>query len=340
MLYLQPQLPTLVAPLEVSHSEAESAARCGFQHQLGYRERWSRPFNPESAAGQGIAWHEVLEAHYKIIQGYQQAREKEGHPWWTFDQELALAAADYAVRQVIKRHSETSETLGELISWMYAGYVAYWGADPDWRIIDVERAGKVPLNPPISKDYSSLFGKLHEFDNSDASEDFLFKYRADLIIEENGRLWLVDHKSCHNFPTQLDMDFDSQVDRYTWALRQEGLPIYGQLFSQTRRRMLKKAQPLDERHRRPHTYRSSRELDVIASDLFRTVYARYEQQIGMEKFQDWSPQVAPLDAPRQMSSRHCSHLCDLTEACLSGRKGNDSRQFLTEEGFRQDFTRH
>lgn len=323
----------------VSHSEAESAARCGFQHQLGYRERWTRPQNPDSAAGQGVAWHEVLEAHYKVIQNYQRIAELAGRPWWTFNQEVALEEAHRQVQPVIKRHQERSESLGELISWMYAGYVAYWGADPDWRIVDVERAGQVPLNPPISKDYSSLFGKIHEFDNSDASEDFMFKYRADLIIEENGKLWLVDHKSCHNFPTQFDLDFDSQVDRYTWALRQEGVPIYGQLFSQARRRMLKKAQPLDERHRRPRTYRTPKELDVIAADLFRTVYARYADQLGLEQY-TIHPEAPPRDAARQMSSRHCSHLCDLTEACLAGRKGKDSRQFLVEEGFAQNFTRH
>lgn len=339
MLYLQPQLPELVAPLVVSHSEAESAARCGFQHQLGYRERWSRPQNPDSAAGQGVAWHEVLEAHYKVIQQHQQAAENSGHPWWTFDQEWALEEARIEVQSIIDRLTEASESLGELISWMYAGYVAYWGADPDWRIVDVERAGKVPLNPPVSKDYSSLFGKIHEFDNSDASEDFMFKYRADLIIEENGRLWLVDHKSCFNFPSQMDMDFDSQVDRYTWALREEGVLIYGQLFSQARRRMLKTPQALDQRHRRPRTYRTPKELDVIAADLFRTVYARYADQLGLEQYAR-HPETAPRDAARQMSSRHCSHLCDLTEACLAGRKGNDSRQFLAEEGFRQDFTRH
>lgn len=338
MLYLQPQLPALEAPLVVSHSEAESAARCGLQHQLGYRERWSRPQNPDSAAGQGVAWHEVMEAHYKVIRDHQRACEEEGRPWWTFDQAAALESARFWVQEVIARHTERSEDLGQLLSWMYAGYVAYWGADPDWRIIDVERAGQVPLNPAISLEYQALPLRGVGY-GLDASQQFLFKYRADLIIEENGRLWLVDHKSCHNFPTQMDLDFDSQVDRYTWALRQEGVPIYGQLFSQARRRMLKKPQALEERHRRPRTYRTPRELDVIADDLFRTVYNRYAEQLGLEQYAI-HPEVAPRDAPRQMSSRHCSHLCDLTEACLAGRKGGDARQFLVEEGFAQDFRRH
>lgn len=338
MLYLQPQLPELQTPIVVSHSEAESAARCAFQHQLQYRERWAREFNPESAAGKGIAWHEILEIHYRVIQSAQLARESQGRPWWTFDQEATLEVARGLVKAAIDRFSDISEELGELLSWMYGGYVRHWGADPDWRIIDVERAGQVPLNPPISEDYEPLPLYANQ-SPADASEQFQFKYRADLVVEENGRLWLVDHKSVANFPTQFDLDFDSQVDRYTWALRQEGLRVHGAIFSQARRRMLKKAQPLDERHRRPRTSRTPRELDVIAADLFRTVYARYADQLGLEQYAA-HPEVAPRDAPRSTSARHCSFLCDMTEPCLAGRKGTDSRQFLVEEGFTQNFTRH
>jgi hypothetical protein len=333
--YLQPQLPPIQSPIVVSNSEVESAARCPFQHQLGYRERWTRgPFNPESAAGQGIAWHEVMEAHYLVIQGFQQRAEEAGRPWWDFNHEDALESARYAAQILIARFTEMSEDLGQLISWMYAGHVAHWGVDPEWRIIDVERAGQVPLNPAAAGYLGNFFSP---FDN--AVGLFEFKYRADLIIEERGRLWLVDHKSVGNFPNQLDLDFDPQIDRYTWALRQEGVPIYGQLFNQARRKMLKRAQTLEERHRRPRTHRTDRELDSIANDLLRIIHARYEQQARIEG-RSIHPEVPPIDAPRQVSARHCSFLCDFTEACLSGRKGNDSRQYLVELGMAQSFVRH
>jgi PD-(D/E)XK nuclease superfamily protein len=255
-------------------------------------------------------------------------------PWWDFNHEDALVEARERIQPLIDRFVGMSEDLGMLMSWMYAGHVAAWGVDEEWRIIDVERAGQVPLNPPAA-DHLGNF--LSPFDN--AVGLFEFKYRADLIVEERGRLWLVDHKSVGNFPSQLDLDFDPQIDRYTWALRQEGVPIYGQLFNQARRKMLKRAQTVEERHRRPRTHRTDRELDSIANDLLRIIHARYEQQIRLEG-RSAHPEVAPVDAPRQASSRHCSYLCDFTEACLSGRKGNDSRQYLVELGMTQNFTRH
>jgi hypothetical protein len=336
MQFLQPQLPPLQAPVVVSNSEVESAARCDFQHQLGYRERWTKgPFNPQSAAGQGIAWHEVLEEHYRTVQDFQQAAEARGLPWWSFDQEKCLREAHRRIQPLIAKFVEMSLELGELISWMYAGHVGHWGVDPDWRIIDVERAGEVPLSPPASSEVPSLFRGTQ----TSAHLDFRFKYRADLIIEERGKLWLVDHKSVGNFPNQLDLDFDPQIDRYTWALRQEGVPIFGQLFSQARRKMLKRAQTLEERHRRPRTYRTDAELDSIANDLFQVIYTRYAQQLRVES-RSIHPEGAPRDAPRQPSARHCSFLCDFTEACLAGRKGSDSRDYLVELGMTQNFTRH
>lgn len=340
MEFLKPQLPTLSAPITVSNSEAESAARCAFQHQLQYRERWTRDFNPESAAGKGIAWHEILEGHYRCIQHAQHQAEEAGEPWWAFDQEEALREAKAVAQMVIRDYEKKSLELGELLSWMYAGYVDQWGADPDWRILDVERAGDVDLSPEAARWLPPLIGK----DGPTAVGQFRFKYRVDLLIEENGKIWVVDHKSCHNFPSELDLDFDAQFDRYTWALRQEGLNVYGQMYNQARRRMLKRQQTTDERHRRPRTHRTPRELDKIAEDLFRSIYARYAQQVDLEATADVlresDPEMPPVDAPRQTSSRHCAHLCDFTEACLAGRKGNDSRLFLAEEGFRQSFVRH
>lgn len=348
MDYLQPQLPPLQRPHIVSHSEAEAAARCSLQHQLGYRERWSRPFNPGSAAGRGIAWHEVMEAHYRVIQSAQLAQEAAGRPWWTFDQTAALGIARTVVDGIIDRFEAIDEELGGLLAWMYAGYVQQWGADPDWRILEVERAGVVPLAPPGASLVPSVIGPFPRLGS--AITDFHFKYRIDLLVEENGRIWLVDHKSVANFPSQMDLDFDSQVDRYTWALQLEGFPVYGAIFSQARRKMLKRAQTLDERHRRPRTHRTPRELNVIAEDLFETIYARYDQQSRVEWNRSATPghagqvvvptTVPPADSPRSTSSRHCSFLCDFTEACLAGRKGADSRQYLVEEGFRQNFDRH
>lgn len=347
--YTQPELPDLTRPITVSHSEAETAARCPFQHQLAYRERWSRPASPDSAAGKGVAWHAVLETHYKAVKAAQDANEAAGRPWWDLDEAEVLAEARAAVTPVLATYSQASAELGELLSWMYAGHAQYWGADLEWRIIDVERTGEVALAPPAASELPSLFNPAE-----DASGDFRFKYKADLVIAIANRLYLVDHKSVFNFPSQMDLDFDSQFDRYNWALVQEGVPIFGQFHNQARRRITKKAQPLHERFRRPPgTHRTPAELDGYAADLFLTVYWRYAQlteqedraadavALASEQYgTDVSGMMRPVDAPRVRSSRHCSHLCDMAEACLHGSKGGDTRAFLAEEGFAQDFTRH
>lgn len=62
-----------------------------------------------------------------------------------------------------------------------------------------------------------------------------FRFIIDLIVRENGQLWLVDHKTVKNW---MDPDFhllDAQLARYAWCAEQKGYaPIAGVIYNELR----------------------------------------------------------------------------------------------------------
>lgn len=304
----------------VSYSEISSARRCAFQHQLGYHERWAKPRGDEmSPSAIGTAWHLIMESHYKMIQDYQREAAEERGSWQRFNHRNALESAENLVEDDIRQVDSLEAQ--NLLRWMYGGYVLHHGADPLWRILDVEVSGHTLLYP----------GEATAMKFRDAV-GFNLKYRIDLMIEFQGKTWIVDHKSFRNAPSQLDLDFDPQFDLYTWAMRNEGVPVFGQIYNGTRRYRTQKPQPLSERHVRQMTHRNDTELDTIARDAYLSIRTRYDQQ---EMFDGLG-----VDSPRSPDSRGCNHLCDFKEPCLLGRKGIPLRPNLQARGFVQNFERH
>lgn len=295
----------------VSYSEISSARRCPLQHQLGYFERWRKPSTDNlSPSSIGTAWHRVLEVHYNVLKELQQ------EPTTGTDDTLWVASAE------VDRFMEDNfdYEMRELLVWMYEGYVAEHGTDEEWKILGVEVTGEVRLRP-------------EEAQELDDPKGFWLKYKADLLIEYQGKIWIVDHKSYRNAPTNLDLDFDSQFDLYAWAFRQQGTPVFGQIYNGARRFRTQKPQPVADRHVRHMTHRSDHELDIIARDAYLTMRSRYAEQ---GKFDS----LGITESPRHVDSRGCNHLCDFKEACLLGRKGVPLRDNLTGRGFVQNFERH
>lgn len=316
----------LTTPIVFSHSELESAQRCPFQHQLSYIERWSKPKAEDSAAGKGTIWHSVMQAHYTAIKDAQDYAYVESGHWLAFDVEEALAEAKRKVYvDVLPKVKD--QDVRDLMEWMYRGYVDYFGIDIEWEILGVEVFGQTPLEPAIADQFPPLVPGV---ENRDL---FQFKYYVDLLVRENGRVWVVDHKSVHNFPKELDLDLDAQFDRYTWALQQQGHDVFGQQYNMARRQKLKvKDQELEDRHRRAKTYRSKTELDTVADDMFVSIYNRYQQQLELSSL--------GLESPRFTSSRHCGFMCDYTNPCLMGRKGYSTREYLESLNFTPNTPRH
>jgi hypothetical protein len=267
----------------VSYSEIDTYRQCPHKHELAYKERWQRD-TTSPALARGTAWHLLMEEHYNA-----RMNDRDGFAY--IDAVLA----------------ETGEH-ADLLRWMYDGYVAHWGNDPQWEVLAVEQRIEVPI----------------------PGSDFTFKAMLDLVVRQDGRIWIVDHKSCKNLPNSKDLDVDDQFGLYTWAARQIGIDAFGSIHNAARTQQNKNQerhpQPLDERFTRTRLYRSDTELATIAREALATARAAYVWKIG--------------EAPRSPNTDTCKWRCDYTEACLLGRKGLDERQLLTDTGFVQNYERH
>jgi len=281
----------------VSFSELDSLRQCPHKHQLQYIERWQEP-RVGPALITGTAWHSIMEIHYRAIQLVNQGRlEMEFLPGKIGPEVEELLAGEEPER-------------AELLRWMYEGHLQRWGYDTQWEVVAVEHAAEVYL--PTDRGGRSRF-KL--------------KLKLDLAVMWDRKLWIVDHKSGKNLPTDKELDIDDQFGLYTWAMRQLGKPVFGSIHSANRTQRNKKPMELTERLGRRMLYRTDAELDTIAVEAYRTFKTAYP---------------ASGVAPRSPNSDTCRWRCSFTEPCLQARKtkGTKTSDLLPSFGFAQDFTRH
>jgi hypothetical protein len=286
--------------------------RCAFKHQALYTERWSGKQTPMSALAKGTAWHSVMEEHYRVIQLAQQKNVP--------DSNKVLAACRRKVAALV---NDMPEEMGELIWWMYDGYIGLYGCDWNWKILGVEHPAEVRL-PTLTGGPSS----------------FKLKVKIDLVVQEraSGRIRVVDHKSGKDLPKEKALDLDDQFALYVWCLQRMGKSVFGATYNAARTYRLVSdlkepgTTPLEERFQRVSLYRTEKELEIIASEAYLTALARYRQQAEVIR--------AGTDAPRTTDPTRCGWDCDIYQACLLGRKGLDWRDHLRRTGFEQRFERH
>lgn len=292
--------------IRVSNSELETYRQCRLKHQLQYGERW-RTDEEHPALSRGTLFHSVMEGHYRQILQWREDGE-------TIDsaamaQDLFLAVAPLLYEEGTGNQSEQQE----LIEWMYRGYVDCYGLDPHWEIIGIE----VPLNAPL-------------FYADGSPTRFALSGTADLVVRDNsagGGLWIVDHKTCKDLPKK-DFDLEDQTAIYSYLLREAGMNIRGAIYNHVRTYKLKtRAMGDDERFKRTHTVRSEQELRTCVDELIETMDEAYDR---LDRYGD-----DVRDAPRTPDGERCGWKCNLTEACLAGRKYGPerTRQFLRDVGF-------
>jgi hypothetical protein len=310
--------------ITASPSELDSLRQCLFKHEHGYKQRWQAPtIGP--ALSRGIAWHTVMETHYRTIKTLQEARaaaRKEGKAalkrYDLEHNETVWAKTIFdAVKPLLWSPITAQQTeQQELIEWMYQGYVEQYGLDPDWEILAVEHAPEVWL--------------VNERGNRSR---FRLKMKIDLIIRErsSGNVYLVDHKSGKDLPSDKMLEINDQFGLYTWGMRQIGRTVFGSIHNacrtQRNKDQARHPQTLESRHARKRLYRTDVELDAIALDAYRALRHAYSIPVG--------------EAPRSPNEDTCRWRCDYTEPCLMARKGIGTMQEnLRQLGFVQDFTRH
>lgn len=299
----------------VSFSELDTYRQCPLKHEWAYKQRWKRPVEETSALAKGSLWHLVLETHYNVLAKHDRYSQE--------SQDAALEESFRAIDPLLANSQNGQQTeTQELIEWMFRGYIDHWNTDSDWDIVGVEHAFVLPLyDPEGNKSPYSIKGKI----------DLLVRDR------QSGHLWVVDHKSGANLPSQMDLEIDDQFGLYSWAMAQEGQPVLGAIHNAARTTRNQsdyagytgKAQPqsLDQRHRRTYLNRSDTELQSIALDAWAVAANAYP-----------TGEALPLySAP---DPRQCGWKCDYKEVHLLARKGRNPEQALQEMGFEQDFTRH
>lgn len=323
--------------IRVSSSEIDTYRQCRLKHQLQYLERW-RTDDEQEALARGTLYHSVMEAHYRAI------GELESHVFNSqIAEDLFLAVAPLLYEEGTGAQTERQE----LVEWIYRGYVQCYGLDTDWEIVGIE----VPLNEPL------LY-------RDGSPSRFLLSGTCDLIVRDHaaqGGLWIVDHKTCKDLPKK-DFDLEDQTAVYAWLLKRAGYDIRGAIYNHCRTYKLK-TRPMehDERFLRQHTVRTDFELAECAYEVLELMDEAYDRVLTMtcpvcnghgEAQGDGSgwdgasmhtpacencggSLVVPRDAPRSPDGERCGWKCNLTEACIAGRKyGPDrTRSFLEDTGF-------
>jgi hypothetical protein len=206
-----------------------------------------------------------------------------------------------------------------LVAWMYDGYVEMWGTDEEWEIVAVEYANEFWLPTPKG-----------------GRSPYKVKVKIDLIVrsKQTRKLWIVDHKSCKDLPTDKMLELDDQFGLYTWGLQQLGKKVVGSIHNACRTFRYKDPKapyPLDARFKRTMLYRTDEELNTVAIEAYKTARRAWGQ-------------TKEGEAERTPNSDTCRWRCDFTESCLGARKDRDQAGYLKNSlslgGFKQDFERH
>lgn len=284
-------------PIIISFSEIDAYRQCPFKHMLGYRERWSEP-TVSAALQKGNLWHSVMEVHHNRIKALG------GKPRTAASMKKAVVEIS-RLCGLGKDQPDPTE-IQELIWWMYDGYVSKWGLDDDWEVVNVEGKEFAPLPNPRG-----------------GPSRFLLKVKMDLIIRMRGRLWMVDHKSGKDLPSEKELDLDDQFGLYTWCMRELGTPVMGSIHNAARTQRNKGPMELDARFARTMMNRTDHELNVVAQEAYQTA----------EKM--WPVEFDELMPERTPNTDTCRWRCSFTEACLSSRKGSKVENMLTAHGSTQ-----
>lgn len=290
----------------ISYSELDAFRQCPMKHDLAYKQRWKRPMRPGSALDKGSTWHNLLEDYYRMLKRAQTEGWRLDRP--KVDAEIVRIAQHHCYDD---RGNQTE--VQELIEWMFDRYLKMWGHDDDWEIVAVEHHSEFYL--PTERGGRSRFK---------------IKMKLDLVVKQQGRLWIVDHKSGRNLPDQKSLEFNDQFGLYTWGLRSMGRTVLGSIHNATRTQRNKddslEKQPPESLNRRTLMNRSEQELDTIAVEAYKSARLAYSIPVNQ--------------APRHTNEDTCGWRCDYNQICIASRKGGDMIDMLRSTEFEQDYTRH
>lgn len=303
-----------VEPIIVSYSELDTFRQCPLKHHILYGQRWTKPVKEGSALQKGSLYHAVMEEHMRVIKEYQDHHNGRSPKEGAAEETELLDQARMAVMPLLWDPTTGTQTdIQGLIQWMYEGWVSNFGTNPEWRIMGVEHQIITPLR-----------------DERGRRTRYHLKAKIDLVVKlrSTGGLWVIDHKSGANLPSDMDLEIDDQFGLYTWAMREMGRRITGTIHAANRTQRNKSFMPLETRMKLTYLNRDEQELKNLALDAYNVARAAHP------------PKSAPVIRYSSPDPRQCGWKCDLKEPHLLMRRGRKPSEVLREYGYKIDRTRH
>lgn len=306
--------------MRLSNSKIKTYRRCPNQYRYKYVEKLRRKKRVVQLE-RGSWIHELLQYHY------------DGEDWRERHQEKT--------KEFYNLFEEEREELGDLPAEclrIMKSYLRHWASeDKGWHVVDSEMNETIMLPNGIE-----------------------FNFIIDLVVEENGGLWIVDHKTVKSF---MDADFmliDAQLARYHYALQQLGgyEPLRGIIFNELRtkpptiprllaRGGLSQAKNIDtdvgtylreiRRHGlNPEDYRETllRLARTKSNDFFRRTRLPKDRPLTRQLMRElgWTAQEI-IDAERRQHfprtpDKSCSWSCDYSDICIIELFGGDASQLI------------
>lgn len=193
------------AEVHFNQSRLKTFDRCPKQYDYKYNQLL-QPKQHERPLFLGSWIHACLETHYR------DGDWKIGHQIYVNQWNKLFEEEQLALRQKGKR---LLPPLPEVVERIMKSYLWYWRED-GWKPKYIETVLEVPT--PLKID-----GRV-----------FVFKGRLDLVIEDDdGLLWLVDHKSASTIPQPTAFHaMDPQLMLYPWAAeKQMGIQLAGIIYN-------------------------------------------------------------------------------------------------------------
>jgi ATP-dependent helicase/DNAse subunit B len=308
-----------------SHSELKTYQRCPKQWEYKY-EQLLVPKAKSKPLFMGNWVHKALETHYS------QGDWKIGHNEYVNEWNRLFEEERIALRT--KRGKISLPPFPEIVERIMRSYVWYY-RDEGWKVVATEQEFEVPT--PLTID----------------GEVQMFKGIIDLIIEdEEGLLWIIDHKTASNIPEATSFHgMDPQLMLYPWAAkRMWGMDIAGIYYNYVKskpptiptitktgalsRRKIVTDYPTYVRFLKangydPHDFREELvPLQKKSPYLRRYRYPR-EKVVTQEVVLDALTTVQKIRRPERhirVITRDCSRMCSYHNICRAELNGFDTAQ--------------
>lgn len=242
--------------------------------------------SPKLLFGKGI--HKGLEAYYKTslreeaLAAYRQ---------WLAEQEAYLME-----NNADPEHVKEASEIGELLLGVYIDYAE---KKDNFKAVAVEQEFVAPIWPP---------------DGSPLEHQHAGRWDG-VVRNMYGDLWLMEHKTARDFPTEIELQLNPQVSYYLLAAQQlYDEPVRGVVYN-----VIRKVHPA--RARSPVIFR--RLITRTAVELKHAQEQLYRATVRMLSDEHFDP----------IPGFHCSWKCAYQQLCLCLQDGTDY-QPLAEQMFR------